>query len=145
MRYLADMETNRAPTYLQAASCTYRIALGNRRARKWCACEASPRRQAIHTGPLRHLHSCSLLAPHAKLRIAIVPSPRQDASAHPPITLMRLLMGAHELSALCSRAFDIDIEHCPDGGAHLKMLATVEDAGHSELRVPAGPTHVSMN
>jgi Putative transposase len=67
-----------------------------------------------------------VLALHAKLRAAIVPSPAQDASAHAAdhahaparMTWARLLR----------RVFDIDVERCSHCGGSLKIIAAIEDA-----------------
>jgi hypothetical protein len=60
-----------------------------------------------------------LLAPNAKLRSAIVPNS--------PITrtrrARRRLMG---WARLLKRVFDIDIEHCPNCGGALKIIAAIE-------------------
>ena len=67
-----------------------------------------------------------MLAPHAKLRAAVVPGPPQkrgDDAAH----------RAHEAPArmswarLLKRVFDIDIEHCPACGGALKIIAAIEE------------------
>jgi hypothetical protein len=55
-----------------------------------------------------------VLAPHAKLRAAIVASPAQQATAHPadhahaPGSSERM-----SWACLLKRVFDIDIEYCP--------------------------------
>ena len=66
--------------------------------------------------------------PHAKLRAAIVPSPAQQATEH-------AADHAHAQGAparmswarLLKRVFDIDIEHCPNCGGSLKIIAAIED------------------
>ena len=35
--------------------------------------------------------------------------------------------GAHELGQTAQRVFDIDIEHCPNCGGALKIIAAIED------------------
>src|SRR5262249_7359227 len=43
---------------------------------------------------------------------------------------------------LLKRVFDIDIEHCPNCGAALKIIAAIEDpAGDCQNPHPSGPTH----
>ncbi len=66
------------------------------------------------------------LAPNARLRAAIVPGPLEkpgdDAAHH-----------AHEAPArmgwarLLKRVFDIDLEHCPQCGGTLKIIAVIEE------------------
>ena len=61
-----------------------------------------------------------VLAPHAKLRAAIVPDAVQETSEPAQDH-------AHGQSARMSwahlRVFDIDIEHCPNCGGRLKIIA----------------------
>ena len=63
-----------------------------------------------------------VLAPNARLRAAIVPGAADQSSEH----AARL---AHEASArmswarLLKRVFDIDLEHCPQCGGDLKIIA----------------------
>ena len=71
-------------------------------------------------------HSTLLLAPNARLRAAIVPrtlqKPGADAAHH-----------VHEAPArmgwvrLLKRVFGIDIEHCPQCGDTLKIIAAIEE------------------
>src|SRR5262245_46904806 len=67
------------------------------------------------------------LAPNAKLRSKIVPAPPERATetssegshaqgAPPRMSWARLL----------KRVFDIDVEHCPNGGGALKIIAAIE-------------------
>ena len=68
------------------------------------------------------------LAPNAKLRRQIVPAPPQRAAETSS-------EGAHAQGAparmswarLLKRVFDIDIEHCPNCGGSLKIIAAIED------------------
>jgi ribosomal protein S27E len=60
-RYLAEVEADRALTPLQAASCTYRIALGPRAGHKVLSLQPAPHRQAGNDlGPVRQ---CARLQP----------------------------------------------------------------------------------
>ena len=70
-----------------------------------------------------------VLAPNAKLRSQIVPTPPQHATATssegahaqgetPHMSWARLLL---------KRVFDIDIECCPNCGGALKIIAAIED------------------
>ncbi len=87
---------------------------------------ASQRLAALIPRPRLHLIGFrGVLAPHAKLRAALVPDVVQPASepAHehthgqaPTMSWARLL----------KRAFDIDIERCAYGGK-LKIIAAIED------------------
>ena len=65
-------------------------------------------------------------APHAKLRAAIAPNAPEDATGqaadhahHSPARMswVRLL----------KRVFDIDMEHCPNCGGRLKIIAVIEE------------------
>ena len=82
------------------------------------------------------------LAPNARLRAAIVPrtpqKPGADAAHH-----------AHEAPArmgwarLLKRVFGIDIEHCPQCGGTLKIIAAIEEPAVigrilTHLGLPAG-------
>jgi len=69
-----------------------------------------------------------VLAPNAKLRSQIVPAPAQRAAETSS-------EGAHAQGApprmswarLLKRVFDIDIEHCPNCGGAMKIIAAIED------------------
>ena len=67
-----------------------------------------------------------VLAPHAKLRAAIVPVPAQTANAadceHAHGAPARM-----SWARLLKRVFDIDIEHCPRCGGKLKIIAAIEE------------------
>ena len=67
-----------------------------------------------------------VLAPHAKLRAAIVPSAPENTIEH-------AADHAHHSPArmswvrLLKRVFDIDMEHCPNCGGRLKIIAVIEE------------------
>ena len=69
-----------------------------------------------------------VLAPNARLRSKIVPAPAPPATESPS-------EDAHGQGAparmswarLLKRVFDIDVEHCPNCGAALKIIAAIED------------------
>jgi len=67
-----------------------------------------------------------VLAPNAKLRAALVPGPAQSTSvpadqhAHGAPTRMGW-------ARLLKRVFDIDLEHCPQCGGDLKIIAAIEE------------------
>jgi hypothetical protein len=69
-----------------------------------------------------------VLAPHAKLRAAIVPSPAENVTAHsadhahPHRSPARM-----SWARLLKRVVDIDIERCPNCGGALKIIAAVEE------------------
>ena len=65
-----------------------------------------------------------VLAPHAGLRAAIVPSPAQSEPADEDAHGAPARMGWARL--LC-RVFDIDLEHCPQCGGDLKIIAAIEE------------------
>ena len=69
-----------------------------------------------------------VLVPNAKLRGKIVPAPAERATetssedAHAQGEIPRMN------GADCSkRVFDIDVEHCPNCGTRLKIIAAIED------------------
>lgn len=66
-----------------------------------------------------------VLAPHAKLRAAVVPGPPENTSepTHQPALGTPARMG---WARLLKRVFDIDIEHCPACGGALKIIAPIE-------------------
>ena len=69
-----------------------------------------------------------VLAPHAKLRAAIVPSAAQNATEHAADHAHAHGSPARmSWARLLKRVFDIDIEHCPNCGGALKIIAAIED------------------
>ncbi|MGH8652492.1 MAG: transposase [Gammaproteobacteria bacterium] len=71
-----------------------------------------------------------VLAPNARLRAEIIPSPPVNANDKladhgdplPPSALARI-----RWAQLLKRVFDIDIEHCPHCGGTLKIIAAILD------------------
>ena len=69
-----------------------------------------------------------VLAPNAKLRGKIVPAPAERATetssedAHAQGEIPRM-----NWARLLKRVFDIDVEHCPNCGSALKIIAAIED------------------
>ena len=90
-----------------------------------------------------------VLAPNAKLRSKIVPSPPERATEsstnHPQAQGESPRMS---WARLLKRVFDIDIEHCSNCGGALKIIAapsTAQDthrrsAGNRQDPQPSGPT-----
>ena len=69
-----------------------------------------------------------MLAPNAKLRSEIIPNPAEHATEHS--TDHAHAQGASariSWARLLKRVFDIDIEHCPNCGGSLKIIAAIED------------------
>jgi hypothetical protein len=67
-------------------------------------------------------------APNAKLRCEIIPSPAEHATEHS--TDHAHAQGASarmSWAKLLKRIFDIDIEHCPNCGGTLKIIAAIEE------------------
>jgi hypothetical protein len=69
-----------------------------------------------------------VLAPNAKLRSQIVPAPAERATetssedAHAQGETPRM-----SWTRLLKRVFNVDLEHCPNYGGALKMIAAIED------------------
>ena len=69
-----------------------------------------------------------VLAPNAKLRREIIPSPVEQATE--PACDHAQAQGAParmSWARLLKRVFDIDIDHCPNCGGSLKIIAAIED------------------
>ncbi len=73
-----------------------------------------------------------VLAPNAKLRLGVVPVPpppatkpaHADDCAHLSAGSAK---GRMRWAQLLKRVFDIDIEHCPQCGGQLKLIAAIEE------------------
>ncbi len=68
-----------------------------------------------------------VLAPHAKLRAAVVPALVEKASGRADDHLQA--SARMSWARLLKRVFDIDIAHCPNCGDELKIIAAIEDPG----------------
>ena len=69
-----------------------------------------------------------VLAPNAKLRSAIIPTPVEQSTE--PSCDHDHAQGAParmRWARLLKRVFDIDVEHCPNCGGALKIIAAIED------------------
>jgi hypothetical protein len=69
-----------------------------------------------------------VLAPNAKLRSEIIPTPPEPATK--PANDHAQAQGSParmSWARLLKRVFDIDIEHCPNCGGALKIIAAIED------------------
>jgi hypothetical protein len=69
-----------------------------------------------------------VLAPNTKLRSEIIPSPVEQATE--PACDHAQAQGAParmSWARLLKRVFDIDIDHCPNCGSSLKIIADIED------------------
>ena len=97
--YLAETATDGALRSLQAASCTYRIALGPRAGQKLLSLQSLPSQVTAST------QSC--------------------VSTRTALASMRQCAGGW--ARLLKRIFDIDVEHCPNCGGALKIIAAIED------------------
>ena len=67
-----------------------------------------------------------VLAPNAKLRAEIVPGPT-DNSSEPAADHAHGAPARMSWARLLKRVFDIDIEHCPQCGGRLKIIAAIEE------------------
>jgi hypothetical protein len=78
-----------------------------------------------------------VLAPNAKLRSQIVPSPTEPATE--PSTDHAQVQGKTpriSWARLLKRAFDIDVEHCPNCGGALKIIACPEPRRRAAIEDP---------
>ncbi len=78
-----------------------------------------------------------VLAPNAKLRSKIVPTPAERATA-PPTDHAPAQRETPRMSwaRLLKRVFDIDIEHCPNCGGALKIIACPEPRRRAAIEDP---------
>ena len=67
-----------------------------------------------------------MLAPNAKLRREIIPRPPEQAT-EPSCDHTQGAPARMSWARLLKRVFDIDIEHCPNCGGALKIIAAIED------------------
>jgi hypothetical protein len=86
-----------------------------------------------------------VLAPNAKLRGEIIPSP-PELIIEPPTEHAQGAPGRMSWARLFKRVFDIDIEYCPNCGGALKIIAAINDPPvivkiltHQGLRARASP------
>jgi hypothetical protein len=123
MTYIADMDTDNPLASLQAASCTYRIALGPRAGQKVLSLRTvSGRDEKATTGLCALAHGFSL---HAGLRAAIVPGPEQKPSEHAEEHAnASARMG---WARLLKPVFNLDLEHCPQCGGEFRIIAAIEE------------------
>jgi len=79
-----------------------------------------------------------VLAPNAKLRSKIVPAPAERAAA-PPTDHASAQGETPRMSwaRLLKRVFDIDVEHCPNCGAALKIIACPEPRRRAAIDDPS--------
>src|SRR5262245_52977021 len=86
-------------------------------------CSHRPQPGAAAADPKRPL-THGVLAPNAKLRSQIVPAPPERAS-EPPTDHASAQGETPRMSwaRLLKRVFDIDVEHCPNCGGALKIIA----------------------
>jgi hypothetical protein len=91
--------------------------------------ECMQRLAALVPRPRLHLiRFHGVLAPHAKLRSAIVPCPATETTAGTPDSTdtPQPTLPAHlSWARLLKRVFDIDLEHCPNCGGNLSILAAI--------------------
>jgi Putative transposase len=67
-----------------------------------------------------------VLAPNAKLRCEIIPSPPEQVT-EPSTDHAQGAPARLSWARLLKRVFDIDIEHCPNCGGALKIIAAIEN------------------
>jgi hypothetical protein len=95
-------------------------------------------RPRLHLIPFDRLRAgCfhGVLAPNAKLRREIVPSPPEQATA-PACDHAQGAPARLSWARLLKRVFDIDIEHCPNCGRSLKIIACPEPRRRAAIEDP---------
>ena len=100
--------------------------------------EFMQRLDALVPRPRLHLiRFHGVLAPNAKLRSEIIPSPVEQATE--PHAITRKAQGAParmSWARLLKRVFDIDIDHCPNCGGSLKIIACPEPRRRAAIEDP---------
>ena len=87
-----------------------------------------PRLHLIPFDGLRAGRFHGVLAPNAKLRGKIIPSPAERATeASTDDAHAQGAPARKSWARLLKRVFDIDIDHCPNCGGSLKIIAAIED------------------
>ncbi len=94
-----------------------------------------PRLDLIPFDRLRAGRFHGVLAPNAKLRREIVPSPPEQATA-PACDHAQGAPARLSWARLLKRVFDIDIEHCPNCGGSLKIIACPEPRRRAGIEDP---------
>ena len=94
-----------------------------------------PRLHLIPFDRLRAGRFHGVLAPNAKLRREIVPSPPEQATA-PACDHAQGAPARLSWARLLKRVFDIDIEHCPNCGGSLKIIACPEPRRRAAIEDP---------
>src|SRR5215471_16228278 len=107
--------------------------------------EFMERLAALVARPRLHLiRFHGVLAPNAKLRSKIVPSPPERATetsnedAHAQGETPRM-----SWARLLKRVFDIDVEHCPKCGGALKIIAAPSSGSGQGLKIPRSSSRSS--
>jgi hypothetical protein len=90
-------------------------------------------RRPFSSSPCSRFHG--VLAPNAKLRREIVPSPPEQATA-PACDHAQGAPARLSWARLLKRVFDIDIEHCPNCGGSLKIIACPEPRRRAAIEDP---------
>jgi hypothetical protein len=108
MRCLANIDPDNPLRPLHAASCNYRIALGPR-----------PRLHLIR------FHG--VLAPNAGLRAVIAPGLAHKPGEHAEEHAKEHAHASARMgwARLLRRVFDLDLEHCPQCGGNLRIIAAI--------------------
>jgi len=109
--YLADIDADNPLRSLQAASCTYRMALGRYITRSAIANERLKRNGEGQV-------------------VLQLKSAYRDGITHivmSPLEFMQRLAALVPRPRLLKRVFAIDVEHGPDCGGDLKIIAAIEE------------------
>ena len=95
------------------------------------ALEFMQRLAALVPRPRLHLiRFHGVLAPNAKLRAMVVPQEPDESTEAAPPAACEVTCAHHRpvrltWARLLKRAFDLDLEHCPNCGGELKIIAAI--------------------
>ena len=89
---------------------------------------------------IEQVMGAGVLAPNAKLRALVVPAQPQEATGESQLAANESGCAQHRpvrisWARLLERVFEIDLEHCPNCGGEIKIIAAIMEGGPG----PPGP------